>query len=122
VAVAWFNASGDRGRTFVAFSHDAGRSFGSPVRVDEQTSLGRVGVELLDGESAVVSWVESSSKPAFTARRVDDRGRRGAARVIAEATGTRLPRVARFGDDLLFAWTVTENGIPRVQTARARIQ
>jgi len=41
--------------------------------------------------------------------------------MIAEATGTRQPRVARFGDEMLFAWTATEAGIPRVQTARARI-
>ena len=121
VAVAWFTANGDQGRTFVAFSHDAGRTFSPPVRADEGTSLGRVDVELLDDKSAVVTWVESLPKPAFTARRVDDRGRRGTATAIAEATGTRLPRLARFGDELLFAWTVTENEVPRVLTARARI-
>jgi len=121
VVVAWFTATGEQGRTLVAFSHDAGRTFGSPVRADERTSAGRVGVELVDDQSAVVTWVESAAPPAFTVRRIDDRGRRGAAKMIAEATGTRQPRVARFGDEMLFAWTATEAGIPRVQTARARI-
>jgi hypothetical protein len=121
VAVAWFTAVGDQGRTFVAFSHDAGDTFGPPVRVDERGSTGRVGVELLDDASAVVTWVESSAPPSFTARRVDGRGRRGAAAVVAEAAGTRYPRIARFGGDVLFAWTATESGAPRVLTARARI-
>jgi hypothetical protein len=121
VAVAWFTANGDQGRTLVAFSHDAGRTFGPPVRADETTSDGRVGVELLEDKSAAVTWVESSAKPAFLVRRVDAGGRRGAARVIAQVSGTRHPRVARFGDELLFAWTATENGIPRVLTAHARI-
>jgi hypothetical protein len=122
VAVAWFTANGDRGRTFVAFSRDAGRTFGPPVRVDEGASDGRVGVELLDDVSAVVTWVESSAKPSFSARRVDDHGRRGNATAVAQAAGTRHPRVGRFGEELLFAWTATENGVPRVLTAHARIQ
>jgi hypothetical protein len=121
VAVAWFTANYDQGRTFVAFSHDAGRTFGSPVRADEGSSDGRVGVELLDGKSALVTWVESSAKPAFTMRPIDDGGRRGPAKAIAEAAGTRQPRVARFGDEVLFAWTATENGVPRVLTAHARV-
>ena len=121
VVVVWFTAAGDHGRTFAAFSHDAGDTFGPPVRVDERGSTGRVGVELLDDSSAVVTWVESSTPPAFTARRIDDRGRRGAAARVAEAAGTRYPRIARFGDEVLFAWTVAERGVPRVLTARTRI-
>jgi len=121
VAVAWFTAVGDEPRTLVAFSHDAGGTFGAPIRVDDRGSAGRVGVELLDDASAVVTWVEAASPAMFSARRVDGRGRRGPAVRVAEATGTRHPRVARFGDEVLFAWTATESGAPRVLTARAPI-
>src|ERR1700730_5131273 len=123
VAVAWFTAKADQGHTFVAFSHDAGRTFGPPVQVDGASSLGRVGVELLNDASTIVTWVESSSeRSSFTARRVDDRGRRGSAVALGEASGTRYPRLARVEDEMLFAWTATDHRGPRVLTAHARIR
>jgi hypothetical protein len=122
VGVAWFNGKDDQGHSFVAFSHDAGRTFGPPVRVDDAGSLGRVSVELLDGTSAIVTWVETSSQPSrFSARRVDDHGVRGAVVAVGDSSGTRYPRLARFGDEVLFAWTATESGVPRVVAAHARI-
>jgi hypothetical protein len=45
-APAWFTAPQDEGHVFVAFSQNAGKTFGAPVRVDESGSLGRVDVEL----------------------------------------------------------------------------
>ena len=42
VAVAWFEAVGEQGKTFVAFSRDGGRTFGKPVRADDGTSTGHV--------------------------------------------------------------------------------
>jgi hypothetical protein len=122
VAVAWFTVKGDQGHAFVAFSHDAGRTFGPPAQVDGAGSLGRVGVELLNDASAIVTWVELSSQSTFSARRVDDRGRREAALALSEASGTRIPRLARFEDEMLFAWTTAERGVPRVLTAHARIR
>jgi hypothetical protein len=122
VVVAWFTAKGDQVHSFIAFSHDAGRTFGPPVRVDDSSSLGRMSVELLNDNSAIVTWVESSPEPSrFRARRADDHGMRGAAVAVGESSGTRYPRLARFGDEVLFAWTATENGAARVLTARARI-
>jgi len=120
VAVAWFTAKGGTGRTFVAFSRDGGRTFAPPVRVDDAGSLGRVGVEMLRDGSAAITWVESNEqRSSFLARRVDRTGRRGPAVRIGESSGTRIPRVARNADELLFAWTETENRVQHVRTARA---
>src|SRR5688572_18738478 len=47
VVVAWFTAANDSARVKVAFSNDAGATFGAPVRVDGGTPAGRVDVELL---------------------------------------------------------------------------
>jgi hypothetical protein len=55
VALAWFTGKDDVGRSFVAFSKDAGRSFGAPIRLDADGSLGRVDVTLLPDGSAVGS-------------------------------------------------------------------
>ncbi len=121
VAVAWFTAKEDQGHAFVAFSRDAGRTFGAPTRVDAESSQGRVGVELVDGTSAIVTWVElTGQRSSFNARRVDDRGTLGPIASVAEVGGTRYPRVARFQDEVLFAWTATVDNVPRVLTARVR--
>jgi hypothetical protein len=122
VAVAWFTAAAGTGRTFIAFSRDAGRTFGAPVRVDDAGSAGRVGVELLDDGTAAVTWVESAAqRSSFMVRRVDRTGGRGPSARIGDSAGTRYPRVARNGADLLFAWTETEGATSRVRTARAAI-
>lgn len=70
VVVSWFTAVGDAGRAYVAFSNDAGRSFGAPVRLDDVSTLGRVDVELLADGSAVGTWIElGESEASFMVRR-----------------------------------------------------
>ena len=124
VVLAWFTAAGDQGRAFVAFSRDAGRTFGSPIRVDDAGSLGRVDVELLEDGGAVASWIEFADQRAqFRIRRVDPAGGRGASTTVSGLEGTRAsgyPRLARHGDELVFAWTESRDGQLRVQTAVSR--
>ena len=121
VAVAWFMAKGDQGRAFVAFSHDSGRSFGAPVRVDDAGSLGRLGVQLLDDGSAAVMWIEKSSpRTQLRARIVTPAGTRSAPVTVADTEGSRYPRVMRYRDELVFSWTDTGKG-SQVRAARAAI-
>jgi hypothetical protein len=123
VAVAWFTAPTEIGHTFVAFSHDAGRTFGPPVGVDDGKSLGRVSVDLLDDGSAAVSWTESATpRPKFKVRTVLPGGERSAAVTVAETTGNRYPRLAHVRNELIFAWTDTEGDGTRIRTARTTIR
>ena len=125
VAIAWFTVAEDQGRVFVAFSADAGRTFAPPVRVDEVSALGRVDVELLPDGAAVVSWIEvADQKSEFRIRRVDRSGQRSASTSVAGITANRssgYPRMARRGDELVFAWTDTEAVGSRVRTSVARL-
>jgi hypothetical protein len=122
VAVAWFSAKGDQGHAFVAFSRDAGRTFGSPIRVDDQTSVGRVGIALLTDGSAAVTWAESANqRTAFRLRRVEPSGARSAAVMVGETGSTRIPRVALHRGELIFAWTESDKSSSRVRTARATV-
>jgi hypothetical protein len=122
VVVAWFTEKGGQGHAYVAFSHDEGQTFGAPVRIDESSSLGRVGVELLSDGSAVATWVEFDSRASqFRARRVDAKGGAGPSVRIADSTGTRVPRIAQARGELLFAWTETVDGAPQIRTARATL-
>lgn len=125
VAVAWFSARDDEPKSFVAFSSDAGRSFGPRIRVDDEASLGRVDVEWLPDGGAAVAYVEFADRRAsFRVRRVTADGQRGAPITVAGMAGNRtsgLPRMVRQGDELLFAWVEREHG-SQVRTAGARLR
>jgi hypothetical protein len=114
VAVAWFTAAGGQGHSFVAFSQDAGQSFGDPIRLDEQQSTGRVDVELLDDGGAVATWVEFANQQAqFKARRVVADGTTSAPVAIQGSGAGRasgFPRMARQGNELLFVWAESAVG------------
>ena len=116
VAVAWFTAANDAPRVRVAFSTDAGASFGLPIAVDDGRPLGRVDTVLLEDGSAIVSWVESSPEgSSLRLRRIGPDGERGAAVVVVaagEPLANGFPQMARAGGELVLAWTAG-----RVRTA-----
>jgi hypothetical protein len=124
VAVAWFSAVGDAPRSFMAFSKDAGRSFGPAIRLDDGVSLGRVDVELLSDGSAVAAYIEQADQRAqFKVRRVEPNGQRSMAVTVAGLDAGRTsgyPRIAVHGRELIAAW-VERVSTRRVQTATARI-
>src|SRR5688500_13916239 len=122
VAIAWFTAQGDEGHVFAAFSSDAGRTFGTPIRLDEVGALGRVDVTLMDDGAAVATWIEfANGKAEFRMRRVTTTGDRSPATPISAMASSRAsgyPRMAKAGKELIFAWT--ESTQPsRVLTASA---
>jgi hypothetical protein len=123
VAIAWFTVQNEQGRAFAAFSRDAGRTFGAPVRLDDTGSLGRVDIELLADGSAVATWIEFASQRAqFRARRIERSGSTSAGLTIAGVERSRTsgyPRVAAHRDELVFAWTESIDGRLSVKTAAA---
>ena len=108
----WFTAKGDEGHTFIAFSTDSGRTFGKPIRLDDNSALGRVDAALLSDGSAMATWIEfADGKAQFRMRRVTPNGERGQATTVSGLSANRAsgyPRMARFGDELIFAWTEPE--------------
>jgi hypothetical protein len=115
VALAWFAAPESNARVSVAFSTDAGVTFGSPIRVDDGLPLGRVALAMLDDSSVLVGWLEYMKDPAgtggawaeFRVRRVSADGARGEAMTVARVAADRAsgyPRLARSGDVVTFAW------------------
>jgi hypothetical protein len=124
VALAWFTGGGDSPRVQVAFSDDAGATFGAPTRVDDGEVMGRVDVVLLRDGSALVSWMAGNTEGgANKVRRVASDGRLGPVAVIAQTDVSRssgFPRMALLGDTVYFAWT--QFGKPsRVRTATADV-
>jgi hypothetical protein len=111
VVASWFTVKNDEGQAYVAFSSDAGRTWGAPIRADDRGSLGRVDAELLDDGSALVTWVEYADGASdFKARRVEQNGTKSTAVAVAAVSGGRasgFPKLARSGNELTFAWSAS---------------
>ena len=128
--VAWFTVNDDRGQAYAAFSQDAGRTWGEPIRLDEGISQGHVDVELLADGSAVASWIEYvDERSQFRIRRIEPSGARSTAVVVSDGkTSGRVsgyPRLTRHGSDLILAWTesrAAEGGGVAVRAAVARLE
>lgn len=124
VAVAWFTGADSKPSVKVAFSSDAGATFGAPILVDDGETQGRVDVLLLPDNSALVCWLSGNADGgAIKVRRVTIDGSLGPPAVIAQTDISRssgFPRMALLGNEVHFAWT--EFGKPsRVRTAVADI-
>jgi hypothetical protein len=126
VAVAWFTAKDDRPKSFAALSNDAGRTFGTPMRLDDEASLGRVDIELLPDGSAAAAYMEFSEQRAqFRVRRITADGSTSAPITVTGMAGNRSsghPRMVLHGDELVFAWIDREGGTSQVRTATAKIR
>ena len=124
VAIAWFTAVGDEGHAYAAFSSNAGETFGAPVRIDDVGTVGRVDVELLADGSAAVTWIEfANQRSDFRIRRVERNGARTASLAVSSIASGRssgYPRLARRGNELIFAWTEPGER-SHVRTAIARL-
>ena len=110
VALAWFTAASDSGMVKVAFSSDAGATFGPPIRIDEGKPAGRVDVALTPDGSALVSWIERTGgdTAAVRVRRVSSGRAPEVPVTIATSSAARasgFPRMIVHGNDALFAWT-----------------
>ncbi len=128
VVATWFTVKNDLGQAYAAFSNDAGRTWGMPIRLDDGGSLGRTDVEMLDDGSAVASWVEyAEGRSDFKIRRIESSGAKSAPVAVAPVTGGQAsgyPRIARVGNELIFAWTdaaADASGALQLQTAIAQL-
>lgn len=127
-AVAWFTGVGNAGHAWLAFSSDAGRTWGMPVRLDEGEAVGRVDVELLPDGSAVALYVEFvDGREEVRMKHVTPNLATSPAAVLEGSGRLRgSPRMALSGEDLVVAWTESAGGdqsepVSAVQTIVAHL-
>ena len=124
VVVAWYTQAGDQPQVKLAFSEDAGRTFGPGIFVDVGQTVGRVDVLLLPDGSALVCWLSGTVETgAIKVRRIERDATLGPVSVVAQTDISRssgFPRMARLDNEVHFAWT--EFGKPSyVRTASADV-
>lgn len=104
VVAAWFTGVNNDPRVYVAFSEDAGATFGAPIRVDTGQAAGRVDAALLPDGSAAVTWVvQSAGKSHLHARRMHPARTHGKAVDLGESSG--FPRTAVWEENVAVVWT-----------------
>ena len=126
VVIAWYTGAKGMPRSFAAFSSDAGKSFGTPILLDGDGSLGRVGVTLLPDGSAAATYiaVTPDKRAEFRVRRIQPDGTASAPVTVAAIDAGRTsgyPRVAFSGSELVFAW-IEGTRPTQVRTAVATVK
>ena len=120
VAAAWFTAAHGQSRVNLAFSVDAGATFGPPIVIDDGRPLGRVDVVLVAQGVALVSWLEQAQRGTeLRVRSVSPDGTRGEALAVADASSARssgFPRMVASGSEVIVAWRDAAEP-PNVRTA-----
>jgi hypothetical protein len=109
VAAAWFTAPNDASQVNVAFSSDGGKTFGSPIRVDNGKPVGRVDIVALPSGDALVSWMEQAPEGTqIRIRHVRLRGTLDEPIIASANTKVKfagVPQMTLSGKQVVVAWT-----------------
>ncbi|WP_297338169.1 hypothetical protein [Algoriphagus sp.] len=121
LVVAWFTAADSKPMVKLAFSTNSGKDFSEALVISDSNPLGRVDVELIDDQSALVSWMEMEEDSAFlVAQKVDLSGKAYQIHQIAAMDPSRksgFPQMEILGDRVYFAWTEVKNNTPQLALA-----
>jgi hypothetical protein len=105
VVLAWYSAAKDNPEVKVSFSNNNGKSFEIPTKIDLGQTLGRVDIEMIAQDKAMVCWMEEGK---ILVRSVDSSGRLGNPIKVATSSNKRssgFPQMTKNGNTLWFAWT-----------------
>ncbi len=124
VVVAWFSAANGLPVVRLSVSNDSGESFADAVEIATGSTLGRVGIALLDDDAVAVSWLQAGDQPLndVRVRRVSVDGVTGPVQTVSStAAPYSVPQMANDGSHLVFAWTEIHDDVRRVMSARVPI-
>ena len=113
VAAAWFTAAENIPKVKLSFSKDAGNNFMDPIEINQEKAIGRVDLLMLDQETALISWMESSEDRALL--KIAKVGIDGniekifTAAEIAASRSTGFPQMELVDGQIYMAWNGLEN-------------
>lgn len=125
LVVAWFTAAKNTPKVNIIFSDDSGKSFDTPIQIDNGKPIGRVDVALLDENNALVSWMESSENGAeIKVVKVNSNGAKQKPLIAASLSAARssgFPQMEVFNDTVYFAWNDISENQPVIKMTRIDI-
>lgn len=120
VAVAWFTAANNQPHVKVAWSMDGGRTFLTPVTLNDTVPLGHIAAVMLESGEVAVAWHRTvGGRTELVMRRASVDGRLGDVLLVSEAKNVfaiSVPQIALQDDKLILAWTQSVGAQYSVQT------
>ncbi len=116
LAIAWFTSPEKKSQVKIIFSEDGGKTFFKPIRIDKDSTIGRVDLVMLDNKTAAISWMEGAK---IKVTKVGMDGTIGDPVIVSSSSVSRnsgFPQMIKSGNRLVFAWTDNEAKTIRVAT------
>ncbi|MCK0109659.1 hypothetical protein MWU58_10165 [Flavobacteriaceae bacterium S0825] len=114
VAIAWFTVANNLPSVKVVFSNNNGETFNEPIEIGDVTPLGRVDVEMLEDNSALVSWMDTvEGRTSIQLQRVAKNGKLSNIITLAESSESRssgFPRMVVKDNLAYITWTKVNEG------------
>jgi len=109
VAVVWFTMANNEPKVKVAFSKDNGKTFNEPIHIGDKDPMGRVDIELLEDNSALVSWMDIvEDNTVIQLQKVGSNGTLSELITLTESSESRssgFPRMVLKDDMAYLTWT-----------------
>ncbi|GER58954.1 hypothetical protein ULMA_10620 [Patiriisocius marinus] len=127
LAVAWFTGVNEKNKVQLIFSEDGGETFGLPIRIDTNLTLGRVDVVMLSKNEAVVSWMEQvDDETLIQLMKVNSNGSKGEVITLSNTSAERasgFPQIELFENKIFAAMTITSKDKPStIKTVSVNIE
>jgi len=127
VAVAWFTAANQTPKVQLIFSNDNGASFGEPIQVNTQETLGRLDVIVLNGTEAIVCWMERDQADMAYVQlaKISSSGKKGPTVTLTKTKGGRatgFPQIEFLNGSVYAAMTLLgDDNIPEIKTVVVKL-
>ncbi|RLD29385.1 MAG: hypothetical protein DRI75_03595 [Bacteroidetes bacterium] len=122
VAVVWFTMAFNVPKVKVAFSNDNGETFGKPINIGDIDPMGRVDIELLEDNSAFVSWMDIvNENTVIQLQKVFQDGTLSELTTLTESSESRssgFPRMVVKDNMAYLTWTDARDKNLSIKTAR----
>ncbi|PCI07745.1 MAG: hypothetical protein COB73_07835 [Flavobacteriaceae bacterium] len=126
LAIAWFTAANNIPKVNLVFSDDNGENFSTPIQIDDGNPVGRVDVALLDKNTALVSWMETTETGAdIKMIKVGKDGTKSESFIInsiSESRSSGFPQFEILNDEIIAAWNHKIDGEPVIKTVRFSLE
>jgi hypothetical protein len=121
VAVAWFTRANNTPKVKVTFSNNNGETFEAPINISDIEPLGRVDIELLNDNSALVSWMDVvNDNTVIQLQRVQQNGTLSDLVTLTESSESRssgFPRMVVKDGLAYVSWTHVGDDNLNIKTA-----
>jgi hypothetical protein len=111
IAVVWFTLNNDNPQVKLAFSNNNGKTFETPIVLNNGNTIGRVDVELLTDNSAIVVWLEIvENNTVIQMQRIHENGAKSKVLTLAKTSEDRssgFPRLVVKEDTAYLAYTLS---------------